>query len=42
MNIPEDVKKWLAGLDKKQVNEFILYVIARFTESFINKKLRGR
>lgn len=42
MNIPEDVKKWLASLDKKQVNEFILFVIARFAEGFINKKLRGR
>lgn len=36
MNVPEEVKKWLASLDKKQIQDFILFVVARFAEGVIN------
>lgn len=42
MNIPDDVKKWLASLDKKQIKQFILFVIARFAEGVINERFSGR
>lgn len=42
MNVPEDVKKWLASLDKKQAQDFLLWLTARFAEDFLLNKLRGR
>lgn len=41
MNVPDDVKKWLASLDKKQIKQFILFVIARFAEGVINERFSG-
>lgn len=30
MNVPDDVKKWLASLDKEQARQFLLYITGRF------------
>lgn len=42
MKVPDDIKKWLASLDKKQIKQFILFVIARFAEGVINERFSGR
>lgn len=42
MKVPDDVKKWLSSLDKKQIQEFVLFVIARFAEGFLAQKFGGR
>lgn len=40
MNIPEDVKKWLASLDKEQARQFLLYITGRFVNELLPKLLK--
>lgn len=40
MNVPEEVKKWLASLDKDEINQFVLYITGRFVNELLPKLLK--
>ncbi len=40
MNVPDDVKKWLASLDKDEVKQFVLYITGRFVNELLPKLLK--
>lgn len=40
MNVPDDVKKWLASLDKEQARQFLLYITGRFVNELLPKLLK--
>ena len=40
MNVTEDVKKWLASLDKDQERQFLLYITGRFVNELLPKLLK--
>jgi hypothetical protein len=41
MNIPEDIKKWLASLDKEQEKQLVLYITSRFVNELLPKLLKN-
>ena len=40
MKVPDDVKKWLASLDKEQARQFLLYITGCFVNELLPKLLK--
>ena len=40
MEIPDNVKKWLASLDKDEVKQFVMYMTGRFINELLPKLLK--
>ena len=40
MEIPDNIKKWLASLDKDDVKQFVMYMTGRFINELLPKLLK--
>ena len=40
MDIPNNVKKWLASLDKDEAKQFVMYMTGRFINECLPKLLK--
>lgn len=40
MEIPDNIKKWLASLDKDEVKQFVMYMTGRFINELLPKLLK--